>query len=154
MGYLFHIHDPKFDREREREREIQGQLNQKKGAGNFRSLLVVTRGKSEDNSKVELQPVGEISSKDEYERIIQVTTAQILMTKRAPLAMMAGKANFGSQVDAVNNYAVNEIAQIQADFAETLNPHPPADGKVEFEFEDFRKLLKDPSERQSRTAIP
>jgi len=146
MGYLLHIHDPKFTKEEQG--KVQEQLKAKKGAGNFNSMLIVTRTQGKDGeNKVELKPVGEITSKDEFRNIMELTTAQVLMTKRVPLAMMAvmpGKANFGSQKDAVNNYAVNEIAQIQADFAEMLNPHLPPDGQVEFS--DFRDLIASKTE--------
>ncbi len=95
MGYILYTSDSSLD-ERD-EAAIKEAVKNSKGVGNFRSLyLNIPNGKKDS---VQLIPVGDIATKDEYERIKNVTRAEILaMWRMQPAlsgAMPDNAAGFG-----------------------------------------------------------
>lgn len=84
-GFLLYMNNPNLTEEQES--EIKTKLNSAKGLGNFKNLFV--NGKGKDKEKPELIPVGEISAKDEFLNIKNVSTGDILAAHRIPLDLMS-----------------------------------------------------------------
>lgn len=84
-GFLLYMNNPNLTTDQEK--EIKAALNSAKGLGNFRNMFV--NGKGKDKEKPELIPIGEISAKDEFKSMKNVTTADILSAHRIPLDLMS-----------------------------------------------------------------
>lgn len=84
-GFLLYMNNPNLTQEQEK--EIKSALNSAKGLGNFKNMFV--NGKGKDKEKPELIPIGEISAKDEFKSMKNVTTADILSAHRIPLDLMS-----------------------------------------------------------------
>ncbi len=84
-GFLLYMNNPNLTPEQEK--EIKAALNSAKGLGNFKNMFV--NGKGKDKEKPELIPIGEISAKDEFKSMKNVTTADILSAHRIPLDLMS-----------------------------------------------------------------
>jgi len=84
-GFLLYMNNPNLTPEQEK--EIKTALNSAKGLGNFKNMFV--NGKGKDKEKPELIPIGEISAKDEFKSMKNVTTADILSAHRIPLDLMS-----------------------------------------------------------------
>lgn len=83
MGYILYTSDPTLDEEDEE--AIKTAVKNSKGVGNFRSLyLNIPNGKKDS---VQIIPVGDISTKDEYERIKNITRSEILAMWRIQPAL-------------------------------------------------------------------
>lgn len=133
MGYILHYHDPEMD-ETFRE-ELEETVTGSKGAGNGRCMVLSSKAKGESKPEVNIIEIGGVSSKDDFEKIKKISTADILMAKRVPpcmLAVIPDGAHFGDSDKAVKIYGINEIAPQQGDFMEEINGHLPEDGQLEF----------------------
>jgi len=83
MGYILYTSDANMDPEDEK--IIKEQISKSKGVGNFRSLyLNIPNGKKDS---VQLIPVGDIATKDEFERIKSISRAEILAMWRIQAAL-------------------------------------------------------------------
>lgn len=84
-GFLLYMNNPNLTTEQEN--EIKTKLNSAKGLGNFKNMFV--NGKGKDKEKPELIPVGQLDAKDEFSKMKNVTTGDILSAHRIPLDLMS-----------------------------------------------------------------
>lgn len=83
MGYILYTSDSSMSVEDEE--MLKKQIKESKGVGNFRSLyLHIPNGKKDS---VQIIPVGDIATKDEYERITNITRADIIAMWRIQPAL-------------------------------------------------------------------
>lgn len=89
MGFIFYASDPNLSEEDEK--KMKETIASSKGVGNFRSMFVnIPNGKEKG---IQLIPVGDIATKDEFERIKNITAQDILVGHRVP----AGKGGIMPQ---------------------------------------------------------
>ncbi|WP_444901709.1 phage portal protein [Microbulbifer sp. SSSA007] len=136
MGYIFYTADKNLG-EKDKER-IQSQIEQSKGVGNFRSMFInIPDGKEKS---VQIIPVGDIATKDEFAKIKDLSRNDILSSWRIQPAlagvMPENNAGFGDieKIDRV--YYENEVLPMQHVFLE-LNELLPRGKKIEFTQPDF-----------------
>jgi len=135
LGYIFYVEDT--DLSEEDEKMIQEKLTQSKGAGNFRTMFYNNRsGKSGDKSaKIQIIPVGDIGSKDEYSRIQTIHESHVFRSRRVFPHGMGGVPKDTQVGDPEKGYQIFtrlEVMAKQRDISETLNPHLPPNGQVEW----------------------
>ena len=91
-------------------------LKASKGPGNFRNLFVYAPNGKKDG--MQLIPVAEVSAKDEFFNIKNVTRDDMLAAHRVPPQLMGilptNTAGFGDAAKAAEVFARNEIAPLQA----------------------------------------
>lgn len=107
MGYILYTADPSLD---ERDEEaIKKAVTESKGVGNFRSLyLNIPNGKEKS---VQLIPVGDIATKDEFERIKNITRDEILAMWRIQAALA------GVRPDNTGGYGdIEKIARVYFEY--------------------------------------
>ncbi|WP_256578153.1 MULTISPECIES: phage portal protein [Pseudomonas] len=111
-GYVFYTNDP--DLTEEDEEALKAQISASKGVGNFRSMFVNIPGGSE--KAIQIIPVGDIATKDEFERVKNITRADVIAAWRMNPAlagiMPENAGGFGDieKIDRV--YTNNEIRPI------------------------------------------
>lgn len=89
MGFIFYATDPNLSDDDEK--MLKNKIASSKGVGNFRSMFVnIPNGKEKG---IQLIPVGDIATKDEFERIKNITAQDILVGHRFP----AGKGGMMPQ---------------------------------------------------------
>ncbi|MEZ8019409.1 phage portal protein [Vibrio splendidus] len=89
MGFIFYASDPNLSEADEK--KMKETIASSKGVGNFRSMFVnIPNGKEKG---IQLIPVGDIATKDEFERIKNITAQDILVGHRFP----AGKGGMMPQ---------------------------------------------------------
>ena len=115
------------------ENEIKSQIKNSKGVGNFRSLyLNIPNGKKDS---VQLLPVGDIATKDEFERIKNISRAEILAMWRiqASLAgvMPDNPGGFGDIEKIATVYFEYETVPMQDVFLQ-LNQYLPKNLYLQF----------------------
>ncbi len=93
MGFVFYTADADF--EEADEEALKQEIKASKGAGNFRSMFLNVPGGKPDSVKI--IPVGDIATKDEFERIKNATQADIISIHRIQpaLAGVISEANGG-----------------------------------------------------------
>jgi PBSX family phage portal protein len=84
-GFLLYMNNPNLTDAQEQDIKIK--LNSAKGLGNFKNMFV--NGKGKDKEKPELIPVGQLDAKDEFSKMKNVTTGDILSAHRIPLDLMS-----------------------------------------------------------------
>jgi PBSX family phage portal protein len=111
-GFIFYTNDPNMTDEDEV--KLKSQIQGTKGVGNFRSLFVnIPNG---TDKAIQIIPVGEIATKDEFERIKNVSRNDIIAAWRMHPALAGvipeNSAGFGDieKIDRV--YTNNEIRPI------------------------------------------
>lgn len=83
MGFIFYATDPNLSEEDEE--ALKEKIASSKGIGNFRSMFVnIPNGKEKG---IQLIPVGDIATKDEFERIKNITAQDIFVGHRFPAGM-------------------------------------------------------------------
>ena len=126
MGYVFYSASQQLDvADRDRLRQaIEGS----KGIGNFRNMFLhIPNGREKD---VQILPVGDFSTRDELEKIKNISRDDIIAAHRIPPAMASiipqNTAGFGdiTKIDAV--YAKNEVAPVRELLLEVNEHLPPA----------------------------
>lgn len=95
-------------------------LKSSKGPGNFRNLFVYSPSGSKDGIK--LIPISEVSAKDEFTSIKNVSRDDVLAMHRIPPQLMGivpgNTGGFGAIKPAAEVFAKNEIEPLQVRFAE------------------------------------
>ena len=111
-GFIFYTNDP--DLSEEDEEALKSQIGASKGVGNFRSMFVNIPGG--DEKAIQIIPVGDVATKDEFERIKNITRADVIAAWRMNPAlagiMPENAGGFGDieKIDRV--YTNNEIRPI------------------------------------------
>lgn len=133
MGFILYTNDPNL--KDEDEQEIKRKVEEGKGVGNFRSLFVNIPNGGE--KAIQLIPVGEIGSKDEFERIKNISKHDIIVGHgmQAALAGMVPEnaGGHGNLLDIRLSYREDEVAAHVEPFVE-LNDQLPARLRFEFDF--------------------
>ncbi len=130
-GFIFYTNDPDLtDKDEER---LRAQIEGTKGVGNFRSMFVNIPGGSD--KAIQIIPVGDVATKDEFERIKNITRADVIAAHRMNPAlagiMPENSAGFGDieKIDRV--YTNNEIRPIAQLFLQ-VNSTLRADRRIGF----------------------
>jgi PBSX family phage portal protein len=79
MGYILLTHNAGIDKEDAK--LIKRQVTASKGPGNFRSMYLNV-GKTDAKEPVKVIPIGDIGTKDEFERVKNITRGEILSMHR------------------------------------------------------------------------
>lgn len=135
MGYVFL--NTASELSEDDEDLLKQQIGASKGVGNFRSMFLSVPGADKDAIKI--LPVGDISTKDEFERVKNITRNDVLAMNRIHPALAAvmpdNEAGFGD-IEKISkvNYE-NEVVPIQQVFLQ-LNDNLPRNKQISFkEFE-------------------
>lgn len=135
MGYILYTTHPDLDKEVEA--QIKSAVSSGKGVGNFKSMFLNIPGGHEKG--VQIIPVGDISQKDEFEKIKNISADDIIISHgvNPQLAGMKPEnvGGFGDIEKASAWYRANEVQALVQPFLE-LNEFLPA--KLHFKF-DFGK---------------
>lgn len=123
MGYILVTNDADLDDETAI--AIEKKVKGSKGPGNFRSLFL-NIGKSTAKEPVQIIPVGDIGTKDEFERIKNITRDEILSMHRMQPGlsgiMPETNGGFGDIEKIMRVYHELEIGALQQPFLE-INQH-------------------------------
>lgn len=131
MGYIFYTADPSLNEEDEK--LIKQKVQQSKGVGNFRSMYInIPNGKEKS---VQIIPVGDIATKDEFERVKNLSRNDVLAMWRIQPAlagvMPENNGGFGDIEKISRVYYENEVIPMQDVFI-ALNEYLPAGRKIQF----------------------
>jgi len=123
MGYILVTNDADLDEEVAK--KIQEKVQSSKGPGNFRSLYI-NIGKSNAKEPVQIIPVGDIGTKDEFERVKNITRDEILSMHRMQPGlsgiMSESNGGFGDIEKIMKVYYRLEVIPLQMPFLE-INKH-------------------------------
>ena len=130
IGYILYTSDPTIDPKIEQ--QIADMVSSGRGIGNFKSVYInIPNGKEKG---VQIIPVGDISQKDEFEKIKKITAADVVVAHRVPPAlaglMPENTAGFGDIEKISKVYIENEVKAMALPF-EMMNRHL---GNVSFNF--------------------
>ncbi len=137
MGYVFYSSGSALtpDDQDRIKRAIEGS----KGLGNFKNMFLhIPNGREKD---IQILPVGDFSTKDELEKIKNISRDDIIAAHRIPPAMASiiptNTGGFGdiTKIDAV--YEKNELAPVREDLLEVNEVLPP-NLRVRFDEAGFR----------------
>lgn len=132
MGYIFYSASAKLE-EAEQDR-IRKAVKSTKGPGNFRNIFLhIPDGREKD---IQILPVGDFSTKDELEKIKNISRDDIIAAHRMPPALAAiiptNQSGFGDIIKTDQIYEKNEITPIREGLME-INDYLPDSGKISFE---------------------
>jgi PBSX family phage portal protein len=117
-GYILYLTDALTDEAQVD--SLRDALRNSKGPGNFRNLFMYAPGGKKDG--IQLIPISEVTAKDEFTSIKNVTRDDVLAAHRVPPQLLGlvptGTTGFGSVVPAAHVFAVNELEPLQARFSE------------------------------------
>jgi PBSX family phage portal protein len=131
-GFIFYTNDANLAEEDEE--ALKSQISASKGVGNFRSMFVNIPDGSD--KAIQIIPVGDIATKDEFERVKNITRADVIAAWRMNPAlagiMPENAGGFGDieKIDRV--YTNNEIRPICQLFLQ-INTNLRADRRIAFE---------------------
>lgn len=117
MGYILLTNDADIDDETAK--EIENQVKQSKGPGNFRSMYL-NIGRSQSKEPVKIIPVGDIGTKDEFERVKNITEREMLAMHRMQPGLSGiipqNTTGFGDIEKTMRVYHELEVTAMQAPF--------------------------------------
>jgi PBSX family phage portal protein len=133
MGYILYTSDPSMDKEVEK--QIREAVSSGRGVGNFKSMYInIPDGKKD---AVQIIPVGDISQKDEFERVKNISADDIIVAHGVPPQLAGMKPDnvggYGDLEKAAAWYRENEVRALVQPFLE-LNDYLPGNKKFIFEF--------------------
>lgn len=139
MGYVFWMNDPNMDDDDEA--ELKKQIKANKGAGNFQSLFINQKSENAEAEKsIKIIPVGDISTKDEFERIKNISRNDIISAHGLQPAlagmMPENTGGFGDIMKINRVYFENDIRPRQVQILE-LNDYLTAKEQIEFDNPTF-----------------
>lgn len=131
MGYILYTADAKFDPNDEK--KLIEKIKGSKGIGNFRSMFMNIPGGKPDSLKI--IPVGDVATKDEFERIKNISRNDVISMHRIPPAlagvMPENNGGFGDIEKISKVHYENEVIPMQDNFLE-LNEYLPSNRRVGF----------------------
>ncbi len=132
MGFILYMTDPNMTPTSED--ELVEALKQSRGVGNFSSMLINIPNGQEKG--VQLIPVGNAGTKDEYEGIKKVSSQEVIVSHRYP-AGLGGilppeGASLGNPLQYSEMYYENEVRPMQK-LIMGINLILPANLRIEFE---------------------
>ncbi len=117
-GFIFYTNDANMSADDEA--ALKDAIKNSKGVGNFRSIYLNIPGGDPDG--VKLIPVGDISTKDEFQRIKDISRNDIISAHRVPPALAAvmpeNTGGFGDIEKISRVYYENEVLPLQNWFLE------------------------------------
>ncbi|STQ74591.1 phage portal protein [Grimontia hollisae] len=124
MGFIFYSTDPKL--KDEDEKMMKEAIASSKGVGNFRSMYINIPNGHEKG--IQLIPVGDIATKDEFERIKNITAQDILVSHRFPPGkggiVPTNTAGFGDPEKVGREYLRDEIIPVCELMMDEINHDP------------------------------
>lgn len=132
IGYIFYSTAAGLDEKTRK--KMKAAIEKSKGIGNFKNMFLHIGGADKD--AVQIKPVGDFSTKDDLEKIKNISRDDIIAANRMPpalAAIMPGQnTSFGDleKVDAV--YQRNEVTPIREDLLE-INDYLPVAARVSFD---------------------
>lgn len=134
MGFIFSMADPNLSVEDEA--ALKAAIRDSKGVGNFRSLFINNRsGKVDADKAIKITPVGDIATKDDFDKIKKITLNDMLSMHRAMEALCGQSSGdspgFGDLDKITRAYYNNEVVPMQQDMEE-INEYLPAHQHIEF----------------------
>lgn len=136
MGGILYTTDPNLSDEVEA--EVRKKIESTKGLGNFRNMFINIPGGDENG--VKFIPVGDISAKDEFANIKNISAQDVLTAHRFP-AGLAGiipqnTAGLGDPIKARETYRQDEVIPVQRMLTEAIaaDPEIPARLHLRFDF--------------------
>lgn len=119
MGYIFLTNDAGLD-----EKDVamlEKQIAQAKGPGNFRSMYL-NIDRSNAKEPVQIIPVGDVATRDEFERIKNITRGEILSMHRMYAGLSGvipdNNSGFGDMEKLMRVYHELEVGALQEPFLE------------------------------------
>lgn len=136
MGYIFYTNDPNMPEGVET--KIKEDIKAGKGVGNFKSMFInIPNG---DEKAVQIIPIGDISQKDEFEKIKRISADEVLVAHRMQPSLAGVKpentTGFGDieKISAV--YLRNEIGPKALVMMHSINEHLRDSKKIQFDIPD------------------
>ncbi|WP_330959052.1 phage portal protein [Photobacterium sp. 53610] len=134
MGFIFYATDPNLSKKDED--DLKQKIQSSKGVGNFRSMFVNIPNGNEKG--LQLIPVGDIATKDEFERIKNITAQDILVGHRFPPGkggmVPQGAASFGDPEKVGREYARDEIIPVCELIMDEVNNDPEVPKALHLKF--------------------
>ncbi|SHO57880.1 phage portal protein [Vibrio quintilis] len=135
MGFIFYATDPNMSEADEE--ALKEKIASSKGVGNFRSMFVnIPNGKEKG---IQLIPVGDIATKDEFERIKNITAQDVLVGHRFPAGkgglMPQPGSNFPDPEKVGREYAKDEIIPVCEIIMDEVNSDPEIPDGLKFRFD-------------------
>jgi len=143
MGFIFSMADPSLNGDDEA--ALKKAIADSKGAGNFRSLFINTKNPQikDADKTIKITPIGDISTKDEFERIKKITLNDMLSMHRAQEALSGQTSGdspgFGDLDKITRAYYNNEVVPLQQDMEE-INAYLPSDLHISFSIPNYSDL--------------
>ena len=142
MGFIFSMADPNLNEEDEK--KLKSAIKDSKGVGNFRSLFFNFRsGKADAEKSIKITPVGDISTKDEFERIKKITLNDMLSMHRAQEALSGQTSGdspgFGDLDKITRAYYNNEVVPLQQTM-QGINRYLPSNLHIDFAIPEYSDL--------------
>lgn len=133
MGYIMYTTDPNMDEPTKN--KIQEAIQNGKGVGNFKSMYInIPNGKEK---AVQIIPVGDISQKDEFMRVKNISADDIIIAHGVPPILAGMKPDnvggFGDIETTERFYRNNDVRSLVQPFLE-LNDVLPSSLQFKFEF--------------------
>ena len=136
IGYILFTNDENIDAETEK--RIRKSIASGKGAGNFKSMFINIPGAKE--TAIKLIPIGDISQKDEFVSIKNITADEIMVAHRMQPALSGLKPDntggFGDINKIKETYIDIEVKQMAHPF-EHLNNFLPSSAHFKFDFPEL-----------------
>ncbi len=133
MGFIFYATDPNLSKSDEE--DLKEKMASSRGVGNFRSMFVnIPNGKEKG---IQLIPVGDIATKDEFEKIKNITAQEVLTGHRFPAELAAIIPNSGTRGDPVKFntvYSQNEVIPGCKLFMKAVNRDPEIPKNLHLQF--------------------
>lgn len=135
MGFIFYATDPNMSKEDEK--KMKAAIRSSKGVGNFQSMFVnIPDGKEKG---IQLIPVGDIATKDEFERIKNITAQDILVGHRFPGGkggmMPEPGATLPDPIKVGIEYAKDEIIPVCRMMMDEVNSDPEVPRHLHLKFD-------------------
>lgn len=134
MGFIFYATDPNLSDDDEK--MMKEKIASSKGVGNFRSMFVNIPNGAEKG--IQLIPVGDIATKDEFERIKNITAQDVLVSHRFPVGKAGiipqGTTNMGDPIKIGSEYAKDEIIPVCELIMDEVNSDPEISGSLKVSF--------------------
>lgn len=134
MGFIFYATDPNLSADDEK--DLKEKMASSRGVGNFRSMFVNIPGGSEKG--IQLIPVGDIATKDEFEKIKNITAQEVLTGHRFPAELAAIIPSGGTRGDPIKFnqvYSKNEVIPACKLFMKAVNRDPEIPKNLHLQFD-------------------
>ena len=135
LGYIFYSTDAKLSKEAQK--KLQESIKQGKGVGNFSSMFLHIANGNPDSIKI--IPVGDISQKDEFEKIKNISASDILVAHRMRPGLGGiipnNTGGFPNPNEEIKSHIDTEVRTMARSFCE-INRFLTRNKKLEFKILD------------------